>query len=242
MRLWFFVEADDTHWWVNEIYTYDGEKNGEWLYYKRLAPQTRTPRGQSLEMDLRLTPDQANRKGAKKGASLRIDGMRLTAFAPGTNAAPLEVTGCRPVAQDAAVSVEVEYPFPRPEDDVEVVEALDYFAEGTLLEGIDLLPPDEASARLTELGICHYFEYWYDFIDRKKDRGIGTSERWCTMPDVARLREPEPDSPPIITARGQLLRGPVNVRDDGYVRITVEDLQPRDRHETPPAGWGCPTY
>ncbi len=66
MRLWFFVEADDTHWWATKIYTYDGGKNGEWLYYKRLAPQTRTPRGQSLEMDLRLTPDQANRKGAKK--------------------------------------------------------------------------------------------------------------------------------------------------------------------------------
>ena len=26
MRLWFFVEADDTHWWVNKIYTYDGSE------------------------------------------------------------------------------------------------------------------------------------------------------------------------------------------------------------------------
>jgi hypothetical protein len=123
------------------------------------------------------------------------------------------------------------------------VEAIDYFAEGTLLEGIDLLPPEEASERLTELGICHEFTYYYDFIDPKKERAVGTSERWCTMPEVVRLLEIHPSHrEPMVTAYKQIFRGRMSVRDNGYVRILVEDEEPRERREQPPAGWDCPTY
>ena len=113
---------------------------------------------------------------------------------------------------------------------------------GPPLEGIDLLPPAEASERLTELGICHEFNYSYDFVDRKKDRGIGTSERWCTMPDVVSLREVDGSATTGATADGQAWRGQMKVLDNGHVRISVADLEPRDRRMQPPAGGNCPTY
>jgi hypothetical protein len=245
MRLVFQMRADDTHWWVAKIMNYDGMRAGEYLEYPGLAKLTRTPRGESLAMDLRLAPGEANRKELMDDARLRIDGMRLTAFASGTNAAPLEVTGCQPVPADAGVVVEVEDPLLAlaTAGMDRTVEAIDYFAEGTLLEGIDLLPPQEASERLTELGICHEFTYYYDFIDPKKERAVGTSERWCTMPDVVRLLEVHPSArEPMVTAYKQIFRGRMSVRDNGYVRILVEDEEPRERREQPPAGWDCPTY
>lgn len=245
MRLVFEMRADDTHWWVDRIMTYDGVKEGEYLGYPRLAPRTRTPRGETLAMDLRLAPSEANRKELMDDARLRIEGMRLTAFATGTNAAPLEVTGCQPVPPDAGVLVrfEEQYVAPSGADPMGVMtEAIDYFAAGTPLEGIDLLPPEEASERLMELGICHEFRYSYDFADPGEERTAGTSERWCTMPDVVRARERgQTDGPWPVDAFERRRFAPTRV-EDGYVTILVVDDEPRERREQPPAGWNCPTY
>ena len=80
----------DESWWVREIWTYDGFKNGDWLMYKDLKRRTRTPRGESFVGDLRLRPDRVDRPERRdllESALLRIDGLRLTAFAPGTGPA-----------------------------------------------------------------------------------------------------------------------------------------------------------
>ena len=34
MRLYIYFQADSTHWWANEIDTYDGQLQGDWVTYK----------------------------------------------------------------------------------------------------------------------------------------------------------------------------------------------------------------
>jgi hypothetical protein len=87
MRLSIYLAADDTHWWVTEMRTYDGSPRGEWIDYP--GPLFRTPLGDSYVGDF-SEPGQ----GGSVPGSLHIDGMRLTAFAPGTGPAPR--TGCQP--------------------------------------------------------------------------------------------------------------------------------------------------
>ncbi len=198
MRLWFFLGADDTQWWVDEIYTYDGKKDGDYLYYGQLAPLTRTPRGESLEMDLGVTPvdaDRTDRPGLIENARLRIDGLRLTAFAPGTTTAPLEVTGCRPLPADAAVVGEVDGH-----------EARDYFAEGTLLEGFR--PAIAGRSRCASDRDGHLPRVRLLLRHRVREgldhRGRGTLVHDAGCPPAARVRS---------DARA----------DEGYVKISVRD-------------------
>lgn len=86
MRLYIYFAADETHWWVTEMRTYDGSTRGEWVYYH--GDRFRTPRGESFVGRF----EAAGTDGRVPG-SLRIEGLRLTAFAPGTGPAPLQ--GCR---------------------------------------------------------------------------------------------------------------------------------------------------
>ena len=87
MRLSVYLAADDTHWWVTEMRTYDGSSRGAWIHYP--GPLFRTPLGDSYVGDFAAVGQRGDVPG-----SLRIDGMRLTAFAPGTGPAPR--TGCQP--------------------------------------------------------------------------------------------------------------------------------------------------
>lgn len=87
MRLYLYLAADDTHWWVSEMRTYDGSSGGEWISYP--GPLFRTPLGGTWSGDF-----ARDGRGGDVPGSLRIDGLRLTAFAPGTGPAPL--SGCQP--------------------------------------------------------------------------------------------------------------------------------------------------
>ncbi len=123
------------------------------------------------------------------------------------------------------------------------VQAIDYFAEGALLEGIDVLPLAEASDRLTELGICHEFAWASDLLDQEERGAFRYKERWCTVPPVVRQREyDDATRAPRAIPRWRVARWPFTVTKEGYVKIYVEDLEPRERREQPPAGWDCPTY
>ena len=86
MRLYLYLAADDTHWWVSELRTYDGSPSGEWIAYT--GPFFRIPLGGTYLDDIDLS--SAN---GKVPGRLRIDDMALTAFAPGSG--PADWTGCR---------------------------------------------------------------------------------------------------------------------------------------------------
>jgi len=94
MRMNVYFESDGTDYWVSEWQVYDGAKNDpDWVYFK--GPLFVTPLGQPMEADVVLT--QGKGKGKVR---LVIDGMRITAFHPGSGPAPL--TGCTsPVLPDA---------------------------------------------------------------------------------------------------------------------------------------------
>jgi hypothetical protein len=86
MRLRFDLRADDTHWWISRIKTYDGVKDdGHYLTYGGLKDSTRTPRGEAFEGDLKLDASSGFRDELLSTAQLQIDGMVLEAF-------PLELT------------------------------------------------------------------------------------------------------------------------------------------------------
>lgn len=127
LRLYVYFEADDADWWVTEMRTYDGSTDGEWIYYP--GPLFRTPLGGTYRGDF-----FAAGQGGDVPGTLRIDDMRLTAFAPGTGPAPL--VGCKPWR---IVSGE---PALRPVD----------------LVG---LPPAAAGARLQERGVCFFYRWSY---------------------------------------------------------------------------------
>jgi hypothetical protein len=127
MRLFLYVEADDTDWWVTEIRTYDGSSGGEWIHY--VGPLFRTPLGGTFSGDFAATGEGGNVPG-----SLRMEGLRLTAFAPGTGPAPR--TGCAPWR---------------------IVPGADALTTDDIVD----LPPGQAAARLRERGVCYEFRWDY---------------------------------------------------------------------------------
>jgi hypothetical protein len=158
MRLRFNMRSDDTTWWIERIRTYDGVKgDGQYLVYPGLKARTRTPIGEAFEGDLDLRPSEGARPDLVAGARLRIAGLRLTAFVPGTRPAPLGSTGCRSLYRHGLPSAGVT-----PQKWYVV------FAPGGVLEGLDRMTPAEAHETLTELGLCHEFRYH--------------NERWCDPP------------------------------------------------------------
>jgi hypothetical protein len=94
-RLNVLLALDASHWWVDSIWAHDGQGAGsEWIYFEDLAERTRTPLGGSFAGDLRLESTEADREEFRPAGSavLLLDGLRLSAFMPGTRPAPL--TGC----------------------------------------------------------------------------------------------------------------------------------------------------
>lgn len=91
-RLNMYFAADDTDWWVREIRTYDGRKDGDWVTAS--GPFFRTPLGDAFEGD--VTVDLVGRSAPSHElvpAVLTFTGLRL-AVQPGTGEAPVseEVT------------------------------------------------------------------------------------------------------------------------------------------------------
>jgi hypothetical protein len=89
MRLNIYLAADDTDWWVTEIATYNGRRDGDWIFYGgywgRPFPGgqlPRTPLGETWSGDLDLTNGVAgfekDPSEAKVVGELHIHGMRLS--------------------------------------------------------------------------------------------------------------------------------------------------------------------
>ena len=87
MRLDISFDSDGTDYWISEWLVYDGTRNPGWVTFK--GPLFKTPLDEPMEADVRLSKG----KGKDK-LELRVDGMRIHAFHPGSGPAPL--TGCTP--------------------------------------------------------------------------------------------------------------------------------------------------
>lgn len=69
MRLYLYFGGDDTHWWVDEVRTYDGSAAGEWTVFR--GPLFRTPNGQPFSGEVTLTD------AAPTPATVRFVALRL---------------------------------------------------------------------------------------------------------------------------------------------------------------------
>jgi hypothetical protein len=170
-RMNIYFAADEADWWVTEIRTYDGFPQGEWIYYasepEPLDVMFRTPRGATFEADLRLEGIGGGRPGSSEVVPgvLTIEGLRLTAFAPGSGPGPLE--DCEPAtrSQDAG--------------------SIDPLSKGEPLRGsgIRKMSPPEAERLLRRMSICFTFRYEYPIAGT----GGGYSERWCEAPPAGEI-------------------------------------------------------
>lgn len=151
MRLNLYLAADNSSWWVREIRTYDGRPQGEWITYT--GRFFTTPRGESYEGDVDLAG--ANARGPGR---LRIEGMRLTAFAPGTGRQPF--TDCRAIGP---VSGFLGRPV--------ASESNPDLSEFEVVTGMQA---QEAGANLRRHGICHEF--------RLEFMALNYSQVWCIAP------------------------------------------------------------
>ena len=141
-----YFAADETDWWITEIRTPIGE------FQYQLAEMSRTPRGETLDGDFRITAsDEPHADG------LIFHGLRLTAFAPGTGPGPL--VGCEPAKAD---------PFAEGQP-----------LHGTVVVGMS---PTDAETLLRGLGLCFTFRYGYPTAEPTDGGQDGYSERWCTAP------------------------------------------------------------
>lgn len=142
-RLFFHMVSEGDHWWIRDVWSYDGHREGDWVYYEDLAPLTRTRVGESLTGDLVIESTNASRPRFQEdgSATLRIEGMKLTAFDPMQQPAPL--TGCKPPESDVWVDSD---PMFRGHSDSPLASLID-------------LTPAEIEAELQELGLCYRFTY-----------------------------------------------------------------------------------
>jgi hypothetical protein len=87
-RLRIELETDGREWWFGSIRTYDGRKSPAWIVFGQIEPATRMAVGGTFEGDLRLESTAAERQGLRTpgSATLRIEGLRLTAFGAQTSA------------------------------------------------------------------------------------------------------------------------------------------------------------
>jgi hypothetical protein len=154
-RFYVYFGADETHWWVREMCTPVGCFGDDPAIRGWEGQLFRTPRGETFEGDVHLEGAGDPERGIAPPAQLKITGLRLIAFAPGTGPAPL--TGCRHVPQQDRKAT-----------------------RRRLIEsGVLTMTPTQAERRLRERGLCFTFRYDYPFPDGE---GLGYSERWCSAP------------------------------------------------------------
>ncbi len=89
------LAADDDEWWIRRVRTLDGRKNPSWLMFDVPAVRTRTAFGESFEGDLKLQSTGAQRKALREpgSATLRLNGLRVTAFGDAAAATAAEPVG-----------------------------------------------------------------------------------------------------------------------------------------------------
>lgn len=73
MRLNIYFQSDGRQWWSNEIRTYDGRQQGEWITYE--GDFFRSPLGAPFVGDFEVTAEDHGING-----TLRLPGLRLEAF------------------------------------------------------------------------------------------------------------------------------------------------------------------
>jgi len=233
-RVNFVFDVDDTHWWIDWIWVYDGEKSGDWIEFENLESLTRTPLGKSLVGDLRIESTSTDRKkyDAPGTAVLRFDGLKLSALVPGTRPAPL--TDCRPFVDDR-FEITREYAWDSEDDTWSTGYSGRILREpGEPLHGMkeNDMTPKEVEAVLKDLGVCYRFRHEWGTVEEFPD---GT--RWtrgytdfrCTAPDAGNIigLEPGPGYP---AATG-----------DAVIYVKVREKGTRDWPAPPPAGTDCPT-
>ena len=233
-RLNINLELDETDWWVDSIWAYDGRRDSGWIYFKGLEERTRTPLGEPLVGDVRLRSTGADRKAyrPKGSAVLRLDGLALRAFTPGTRPAPL--SGCGYVVDDGVEVTWEEY------GGDEGGSWSTGYTDGVLqgpgepLEGWKQMTPKQAEAALQAAGLCYRVDHSWTpaprFEDRRLDRELEIYfDRRCSAPETGKLTGVSfgPDYP--------------SGEPDVIVYLTVRESGVRDWPEPPPYGTDCPS-
>lgn len=85
MRLNIYLQADGSSWWADEIRTYDGEADGDWVYYT--GEFFKTPLGTQFAGNIDLVSDV----GQVIAGSIHFENLRLSVFE-----APAECGGTVP--------------------------------------------------------------------------------------------------------------------------------------------------
>jgi hypothetical protein len=233
-RLNIHLDLDQRDWWVDSIWAYDQQgDDSEWIYFEGLEPQTRTPLGEPFVGDLDLASTGADHAeyAAAGSAELRLDGLRLSAFMPGTRPAPL--TGC-----DYVVDDDIEVTWDAWPDGggswSTMITGRPLQGKGELLHGWKSMTPKEAEAILQAAGLCYRVDHsWRPtprFDDPRLNRELeGYYDRRCTAPETGKLKEVDfgPDWP--------------SGKPDVIVYLTVRETEPRDWPEPPSYGTDCPS-
>jgi hypothetical protein len=217
-RLLVHASSNETDWWVRDIWAYDGEQDGDWLFFTDLETLTRTPIGQALEGDLRIPNTSAERKKYQPDGSARlvIKGLRLGL--PGVSDRPAPLTDCRSVASDVWVDYDGDRGWIVHADDRDTWQAIAQMA------------PPAAEATIREMGLCYRFGYQYarePFDSDKLNKYAGTWqwEQRCSAPEHGTITQ-------IVTVAD------VDA-SKRILRLDVKDDEVRDLPEPPPYGTGC---
>ncbi len=190
-RLNINLDLDDTRWWVDSVWAYDAHgRQGEWVYFEDLAKRTRTPLGESYTGDLRLESTDADREAFRRAGSavLRLDGLRLSAFLPGTR--PAALTGCDYLVDDRVQVIWKAYEhgngggFWRFGYSDGILQG-----PGELLEGVEDMTPKEVEAALQGAGLCYRFDHSWRPTPRFEDPRLDRDARDRLRPPLQRPRD-----------------------------------------------------
>jgi len=233
-RLYLQLHLGKTHWWIDHIRAYDGQgDDSDWLYFEDLKRQTRTPLGESFVGDLDLPSSDASRESWQPPVSavLHLDGLRLSAFMPGTR--PARLTGCDHVVdKDVKVTWEA-WPDGGGAWSTEYGDKV-LQHRGEPLRGWKKMTPKEAEAALQAAGLCYRFDHSWPpaprFEDPRLDAELeGYFDRRCSAPGTGVLTDVSfgPDWP--------------SGKRGAIVYLEVQETEPRDWAEPPPYGTDCPS-
>ncbi len=239
-RLDISLDLDESHWWVDSIRAGDGATDGAGsIYFDDLQALTRTPLGQSLVGDLSVRSTSATRAELAPAGSawLQLDGLKLTAFEPGSRPAPLP--DCDYFVDDRVSLEWIEAADPADSYWSTEISGRPLRGSGEPLKGIKRMSPAEVEDVLQGLGLCYRFVHsWRPmprFEDERLNEALGVYvDRRCTAPETGQVGEidfgPDVGSDP---ASGQGGSGIV-------VYVGVNEEKPQAWPEPPPGGTDCP--
>jgi hypothetical protein len=79
MRLFIYFTADATHWWADEIRTYDGQSSG-WIYYEGMFFKTALGSAFVGDVDLTSSRSEESIQGEEIQGKVHFEGLELQAF------------------------------------------------------------------------------------------------------------------------------------------------------------------